>query len=179
MHIIWKNIQNIKCHFHVCIYSTPLPRARCNTRSIFKRSKAGFYPSWLVPLLRLNHPICPIIYPEIEENWSINTFPRGICTKWNKQLRPGKRKLCHWATNPYRTHVTSNQLVMLIVRPINLNVFWKLHRYSLQRTRSPPGFHLPKSIGNTHPRNCYNLKGNDIDVQPVSIIPGRHGPAQW
>ena len=45
----------------------------------------------------------------------------------------------------------------------NLNVSFKLHPYSLQMTRSPPGPRLPKRIGNAHPRN-YNLKGKDIDV---------------
>ena len=45
-----------------------------------------------------------------------------------------------------------------------LNASCKLHLYSLQRTRSPPGPLLPRRIGNTHPRNYYNLKGKDIDV---------------
>ena len=52
---------------------------------------------------------------------------------------------------------------MVISRPINLNVSCKLHPYSLQRTRSPPGPRLPKRIRNTHPRNYYDLKGKDID----------------
>ena len=43
--------------------------------------------------------------------------------------------------------------VMVIARPINLNVSCKLHLYSLQTTRSPPGPRLE----NTHPRNYYNL----------------------
>ena len=57
-------------------------------------------------------------------------------------------------------YVTPNQLVMVIVRPINVSC--KLHLYSLQRT--PPGPGLPKRIGNTYPRNYHNLKGKDIDV---------------
>ena len=53
---------------------------------------------------------------------------------------------------------------MLIAWPVNLNVSCKLHPYSLQRTRSPPGSCLPKRIRNTYPRNYYDLKGKDIDV---------------
>ena len=53
---------------------------------------------------------------------------------------------------------------MVIAWPINLNMSCMLHAYSLQRTRSPPGPRLPRRIGNTHPRNYYNLKGQDIDV---------------
>ena len=64
----------------------------------------------------------------------------------------------------HRTQVTPNQRVMLNAQPINLNVSYKLYPYSLQRTRSPPGTRLPEMIGNTHPRNYYNLKGKDIDV---------------
>ena len=41
----------------------------------------------------------------------------------------------HWAHNPHCTQVIPNQLVMVIARPINLNVSCKLHPYSLQRTR--------------------------------------------
>ena len=40
----------------------------------------------------------------------------------------------------------------------------QLHPYSLQSTRSPPGPRLPKRIGNTHPRNYFNLKSKEIDV---------------
>ena len=57
-----------------------------------------------------------------------------------------------------------NQLVIVIWRSINLNVSGKLHPYSLQRTRSPPGPRLPKRIRNTHPRN-YDIKDKDIDVE--------------
>ena len=53
---------------------------------------------------------------------------------------------------------------MVIAWPINLNVSCKLHLYSLQRTRSPPGPHLPKTIRNIHLRNYYDLKGKDIDL---------------
>ena len=38
---------------------------------------------------------------------------------------------------------------MTIAQPVNLNVSCKLHPYSLQRTRLPPGPHFPKRIGNT------------------------------
>ena len=57
-----------------------------------------------------------------------------------------------------------NQLVMVIARPINLNLSCKLHPYSLQRTRSPPEPCLLRRIGNTHLHNYYNLKDNDTDV---------------
>ena len=40
----------------------------------------------------------------------------------------------------------------------------KLHPYSLQRTRSPPGPSFPKRVRNTHPRNYFEHKGKDIDL---------------
>ena len=40
----------------------------------------------------------------------------------------------------------------------------KLHPYSLQRSQSPPGPRIPKMFRNTNPRNCYDLKGRDIDL---------------
>ena len=54
----------------------------------------------------------------------------------------------NWATSSYRTQVLPNQLVMVIVRPNNLNVSCKLHPYSFQRTRSPPpqGHVFPRSL---------------------------------
>ena len=55
--------------------------------------------------------------------------------------------------SPYRTQVTS----------IDLNVSCKLHPYSLQWTRSPPGPRLPKRIRNTHLRNYHDPKGKDVD----------------
>ena len=57
-----------------------------------------------------------------------------------------------------------NELVIVIALPINLSVSCKLHPYSLQRTRSPPGSRLLKGIRNSHPRNYYVLKGKDIEV---------------
>ena len=56
------------------------------------------------------------------------------------------------------------QLVLVVVRPINLNESCELHPYSLQRIRSPPEPCLPSRIRNTHPCNYYNLKGKDVDV---------------
>ena len=53
---------------------------------------------------------------------------------------------------------------------INLNVSCKLYLYTLQRTWSPPGPRLPRKIGNTHPRNYYNLKGKDINVHLFSFL---------
>ena len=52
---------------------------------------------------------------------------------------------------------------MVIVWPINLNLSCKLHPYSLQKARSPPGQRLPRMIGNTHRRNYHNIQGKDID----------------
>ena len=79
-------------------------------------------------------------------------------------------KLYNWATSPYCTQAMSNQLVMVIVRPINLNVCCKLGPYSFQRTWSPPEPHLPKRIRNMQPFNYYDLKGKDIDVHYHYII---------
>ena len=82
----------------------------------------------------------------------------------DQRLQNAEPKLCHWATDPHCTQVMPNQLVMVIVWPINLNVSCKLHLYTLQRTQSPPGPCLPKRIGNIHVCNYYNPKGKDIDV---------------
>ena len=65
---------------------------------------------------------------------------------------------------PYRTQVAPNQLVMVIARPINVNLSCKLHPYPLQKTRSPPGPRLPRRIGNTHPCNYDELKRKNIHV---------------
>ena len=82
--------------------------------------------------------------------------------QWPQIAEP---KLYNWALCPYRTQVMLNQLVMAIAWLINLNVSCKLHLYSLQRTRSPPGPRLHKRIRNTHLRNYYDLKGKDIDLR--------------
>ena len=73
-------------------------------------------------------------------------------------------KLCHWDNSPHRTQVVPKLLLMVIARPINLNVSGKLHPYSLQRTRLPPGPRLPRRIENMHSSNWYNPRGKDIDV---------------
>ena len=57
----------------------------------------------------------------------------------NQRQQNVELKDYHWATNSYCTQVMPNQQVMVIVRPINLNVSHKLYPYSLQRTRSSPG----------------------------------------
>ena len=44
---------------------------------------------------------------------------------------------------------------MVIARPINLNVSYKLHPYSLQKTRSSPEPCIPKSIRNTAICGCW------------------------
>ena len=71
------------------------------------------------------------------------------------------------SSSPYCIQVMLNQLVMVIARPINLNVSCKLHPSSLQRTRSSPGPGPPKRVGNMHTCNYYDLKGKDIDVTCV------------
>ena len=82
-------------------------------------------------------------------------------------------KLYNWTISPYRTRMTPNKLFMVVIaQPINLNVFFKLHPYSLQKTRSPPGPRLPKRIRNTHPRNYYDLKGKDIDLHFLFLSRG-------
>ena len=58
---------------------------------------------------------------------------------------------------------------MAIAWPINLNVSWKLHSYSLQRTRSHPGTLFPKRIRKTHPHNYYNHNGKKIDVHLLEL----------
>ena len=69
----------------------------------------------------------------------------------------------NWATGSYRLKVTSNQLIMLIARPNNLNVFCKLHPNTFQRTRSPPPRPcLPMKLRNTHLRNYYGLRGKGM-----------------
>ena len=84
--------------------------------------------------------------------------------KSNQRPQIAQPKLYNCANSSYRIRVTSNQLVMVIARPINLNVSCKLYPYSFQRTRSPPGPRLPKRIRNTHPCNYKDLKGKDIDI---------------
>ena len=74
------------------------------------------------------------------------------------------------STTEPSAQVTSNQLVRVIARLINLNVSCKLHPYSLQRTRSPPGPRLPRRIGNTYPRNYYKRMGKDIDEHLIFLV---------
>ena len=97
------------------------------------------------------------------------------CIPWsNQRLQISEPKLCNRAnSSSYCTQMTPNQLVMVIARPINLNVSCKLHPYSLERTRSPPGPCLSKRIRNTHPRNYYGLKGKNIDVYFSSVFINR------
>ena len=111
---------------------------------------------------------------DIQELWTAVSTSLGrissVCRNlyhWRSNQRPqiAVPKLYNWATSSYRTQVTSNQLVMVIARPNNLNVSCKLHPYSFQRTRSPHhGPRLPKKLRNTHRRNYYDLKGKGIDV---------------
>ena len=71
--------------------------------------------------------------------------------------------------NQFISHMP-NQLVTVIAQPINLNVSRKLHLYSLQRTRSPPGPCLPKRIRNTYLCNYYDLKGKDIGQNSYPVF---------
>ena len=91
---------------------------------------------------------------------------QGLVHNWRSNQWPqiAELKLYNWANSSDRTQVMLNQLVMVIARLIKLNVSCELYLYSLQRTRSPPGPHLPKKIRNTHLHDYYDLKGKDIDV---------------
>ena len=85
---------------------------------------------------------------------------------WRSIQRPqiAVSKFYHWVTSSHRTQVTPNWLVIVIARPVNLNVSCKLHPQSLQRIRSPPGPRLPQRIRNTRPCNYYDPKGKDTDL---------------
>ena len=109
----------------------------------------------------------------VRKHWTVVLILLGLITSIYRDLfhlrssqwpQNAETKLYHWAICPHRAQVMPNQLVMVIAQPNNLNVFCKSYPYSLQRTRSPPGPRLPRRIGNTHPRNYYNLKGKVIDV---------------
>ena len=96
---------------------------------------------------------------DIRKNWTaVSTLLGLICSvyrnphHWRPRQRP---KLCI-------SHTSDAKLVMVIALLINLNVSCKLHPYSSQRTRLPPGPRLPKGIRNTHLFNYYNLKGKEI-----------------
>ena len=110
---------------------------------------------------------------DIRKHWKVISTLLGLISSvysdlhhWRSNQRPqiAEPKFYNWANSSFCTQVTPNQLVIVIARPINLNVSCKLHPYSLQRTRSPPGPRLPKRIRNTKTRNYYDLKGKDIDV---------------
>ena len=82
---------------------------------------------------------------------------------WRSNQQPQIAELKHYNWHSHKSWCT-NQLVMAIAWPINLNVSCKLHLYFLQRTQSPPGPCLPKRIWNMHPSNYYDLKGKDLDL---------------
>ena len=109
----------------------------------------------------------------IQKHWTAVSTLSGLISsvyrdlshrRLNQQPQNAEPKLYLWATNPHHTQITPNQLVMVIVQPINLNVSCNLYLYSLQRTWSPPGPHLHRRIENMHPQNYYNLKGENIDI---------------
>ena len=95
---------------------------------------------------------------DIRERWTAVSTLLGLISsvcrnlhRWRSNQRPkiALPKLYNWDTSSYRTEVTPNQLIIVIARPNNLNVSCKLHPYSFQRTRSPPGSRLLKKLGNS------------------------------
>ena len=110
---------------------------------------------------------------DIRKQWTAVSILLSLISSVYRDLphwRPNQRpqitepKLYSWDINPYRTQVMPNQLVMVIVRLINLNMSCKLHPFSLQRTRWSPGPRLDKRFRNTHLRKYYDLKGKDRDL---------------
>ena len=110
---------------------------------------------------------------DIRKHWTAVSTLLGLISSvyrnlhhWRSNQWPqiAEPKLYNWAMNPVCTQVTPNYLVIVIAWPVNLNVSCKLHLYPLQRTGSPPGPRLPKTIRNTHPRNYYDLKSKDINL---------------
>ena len=137
--------------------------------------KISFLADWITMIRKIRRALML----DIRKHWTaVSSRPYLVSSvyryvhHWRSILRPqiAEPKLYNWANSPYRTQVRPNQLVMVIARPINLNESCKLHLYSLQRTRSPPGPGLPKRIRNTHPRSYYDLKSKDIDVYLIIII---------
>ena len=64
----------------VCIYLTPSPRAGCDTRLIFKRSKAGRNSEFSFSLTG-----CLFLYRQGgRETGDIYESPKGIRAKWNE-----------------------------------------------------------------------------------------------
>ena len=108
---------------------------------------------------------------DIREHWIAVSTLLGLISSvyrnlhhWRSNQRPqiAVLKLYNWATSSYCTQVMPNQLIMVIVRPINLNVSCKLHPYFFQRTRSSPHGHvfprrLEIHIGNFYSLNCGNV----------------------
>ena len=101
---------------------------------------------------------------DIRKHWTAILTLLGLISSvipWSPplEIKPATRE-CRaetlpLSTYPHRTQVKPNQLVMVIMWPINLNVSYKLH------PRSSPGPRLPKRFGNTHSHNYYNLKGQN------------------
>ena len=79
--------------------------------------------------------------------------------QWPQNAEP---KLYHWATGPLCTQALPNKLVKENARPIN-SMCLVVSSVLLQRTRSPPGPRLCKSIGETHPFN-HNFMDMEIDI---------------
>ena len=115
----------------------------------------------------------------IQEHWTAVSTLLGIISSvyrnlhhWrsNQQLQIAVPKFYNWATGSYHTQVTPNQLVMVTARPNNLNVSWKLHLYSFQRTWSPPGLRLPKKLKNTHLYNVLNKRISVLKNATINIL---------
>ena len=113
------------------------------------------YPRWkgirrrssnLRRCCELNHhdqKIRRTLMHDTRKQWTAVYIVISTTGDWNNDYR--LLKLYNWASSQYRTQVTPNLLVMVTARRINVNVSCKLHLYSLQRTRSPPGPRLPRS----------------------------------
>ena len=97
-----------------------------------------------------NQKICWTPTYDIQWHWTGVSTLLGLISSvyhklhhWRSNQRPqiAVPKLYNWTTN-------SNQLVMLIVRPNNLNVSSKLYPYTFQRKQSPLplGHVLPRSL---------------------------------
>ena len=95
--------------------------------TLHKRNAGQLFRPYQVSLAVLYHDL---------PHWGSNQWPQ------NAEPKLYNRAICL-----RRTQVTPNKLFMVFTRPINLKVSCKLHPYSLQRTRSPPGLRLPRKIG--------------------------------
>ena len=100
----------------------------------------SFLSSWNILWIELPWPENPAnTSHDMRKDWTDISTLLGLISRvyhdlyyWRSNQRPqiAELKLYNWATSPYRTEVKPNQLVMVIVQPINLNVSCKLHPYT-------------------------------------------------